>query len=184
MGQEARTPVRIREAQPEDAAGIARVHVDSWRTTYRGLIPDAHLASLSYERREAMWRRLIQEAAPTYTVFVAEGSAGEIVGFADAGPERSGDPVYAGELPAIYLLEAYQHRGIGRQLMRAVADHLTAHGMETMLLWVLAANPARQFYEALGGRLVRSQAIDIGGATLEEVAYGWTDLSPLRSSGE
>ena len=176
--------MQIRPARPEDAAGIARVHVDSWRTTYRGLIPAAYLASLSYERREAMWRRRIQEAALTSMVFVAEGPAGEIVGFAAAGPERSGDPVYAGEVPAIYLLEAYQHRGIGRHLMRAVADHLAAHGMETMLLWVLAANPARQFYEALGGRPVRSHAIDIGGVTLDEIAYGWTDLAPLRSAGE
>lgn len=33
---------RIRLAVPEDAAAIARVHVASWRSTYRGLLLEAH----------------------------------------------------------------------------------------------------------------------------------------------
>jgi hypothetical protein len=44
-----------------------------------------------------------------------------------------------------------------------------------------ANSPARAFYEALGGIAVRRQPIDIGGATLTEVAYGWPDLAPLLS---
>jgi hypothetical protein len=41
----------IREAAPADAPGIARVHVDTWRTTYQGIVPDQFLARLSYEAR-------------------------------------------------------------------------------------------------------------------------------------
>ena len=47
-----------------------------------------------------------------------------------------------------------------------------------MLLWVLAENPSRGFYEALGGAEVRQQTITIGGRELVEIAYGWRDITP------
>ena len=50
-----------------------------------------------------------------------------------------------------------------------------------MLLWVLAENPSRGFYEALGGAEVRQETITIGGTELVEIAYGWSDISPLAT---
>jgi len=103
-----------------------------------------------------------------------------VVAFAAGSPERSGDPKYLGELYAIYVLPAYQAQGIGRALMHAVAGRLAAAGHKGMLLWVLEANaPARTFYEALGGVVVRKQPIEVGGVTLPEVAYGWDNLELL-----
>ncbi len=46
--------MRIREARLEDASAIARVHIDAWRETYQGIIPDTYLAQLSYETDETM----------------------------------------------------------------------------------------------------------------------------------
>jgi hypothetical protein len=45
----------IRPAQPDDALAMARAHVDTWRTSYAGVVPDEHLANLSYERCQANW---------------------------------------------------------------------------------------------------------------------------------
>ena len=42
-----------------------------------------------------------------------------------------------------------------------------------MLLWVLASNPARQFYEAMGGRVVGVKSERFGDTILKEIAYGW-----------
>ena len=168
-------PITVREACPDDAGGMARVHVESWRTTYRGIVPDGYLAALSYERREEVWRRNLHSG----WAYVAENEAGEIVGFADGGPERTGNPVYRGELYAIYLLESHQRRGTGRRLVQAVARRLRLEGMHAMLLWVLADNPACRFYQALGGQRLRTQQVEIGGATLDEVAYGWLDTRKL-----
>ena len=43
--------MNIREAKSEDAAAIAKVHVDSWQTTYQGLLPDNYIAQRSYQKR-------------------------------------------------------------------------------------------------------------------------------------
>ncbi len=42
----------IREARTEDIAGIAKVHVDTWQTTYAGIVPDEHLANMTYSSYE------------------------------------------------------------------------------------------------------------------------------------
>ena len=174
--------MRIREATVADAAAMSRVHVDSWRTTYPGIVPDEHLASLDVKEREGRWRVILDAVSQDFT-YVAESQEGEIVGFAGGGPESSGDSQYRGELYTIYLFEEYQRRGIGRQLTEAVVIRLVASGMRSMLTWVLTENfPARRFYEALGGRFVREQDITIGGASLVEVAYGWKDISVLIAS--
>jgi hypothetical protein len=50
-----------------------------------------------------------------------------------------------------------------------------------MIVWVMRDNqPARRFYERLGGVYVRTQPTTIGPATLEEVSYGWRRLDAVR----
>lgn len=171
--------VRLREAGVADAAGIARVHVDSWRTTYAGIVPDSVLADMSYEQRTRSWEQILRERPRGGFSYVAEAASAGIVGFASGGRERSGDPVYRGELYALYLLAAYQRQGLGRRLVAAVAARLQQEGLTSLLIWVLAENPARHFYESLGGQFVREQPITIG-IPMTEVAYGWKDTSTLR----
>ncbi|MGA1975935.1 MAG: GNAT family N-acetyltransferase [Conexivisphaerales archaeon] len=170
----------IRRATVADANAIAHIQVDTWRTSYRGMIPDGHLDSLSYESCADRWTQRMQSADGRSGFLVAQEEYGVIIGFASYGPERSADPVYRGELYAIYVLEAHQKRGVGSFLVREVAGNLMEGGFDSMLLWVLADNPSRRFYEKLGGRNLRSQPIEIGGAKLQEVAYGWEDLTALE----
>ena len=95
-------PVIVRVAAAADAPAIARVRIDAWRSTYRGMIPDAYLDGMSVDESEAHWRRILQAAPGRFSVFVAaEGDT--VVGFA-AGhmldpPTLDSDA----ELSAIYL---------------------------------------------------------------------------------
>lgn len=171
--------ITIRTATPADAPGIARVHVDSWRTTYAGIISAEYLANLSYEKSEARNRAFMTDTGVKRHFFVAEDESGRIVGFAMGGPARGEVPGFDGELYGIYLLKECQRLGIGARLVRAVAAALSADGLRSLLVWVLADNPSRRFYEALGGRFVRQQTINIGGQELAEVAYGWDDIRSL-----
>jgi GNAT superfamily N-acetyltransferase len=173
----------VREATHNDVPAIARVHVDTWRTTYQGIVPSEHLANLSYERRANGWYKILNHALEEKNfTYVAEEETGEIVGFANGGMERTGDPVYKGELMAIYILKNHQGKGIGRCLTRAVAERLHLLGINSMLVWVLVDNPGCQFYAALGGKPVHEKEEEIGGKRLIEVAYGWMDTKNLRCS--
>lgn len=175
--------MHIREATVDDARGIAEVHVASWQTTYRGILPDEYLANLSVDDRERSWVRQLGEREFATFAYVAEDDTRDtprIIGFASGGPRREGNPDFDGELYAIYLLADTQGHGLGRQLVRAVASRLARDGMSSMLVWVLEDNPSRRFYEALGGGLLpERQTSTVGGTPLAHVSYGWRDLTHL-----
>ncbi|MGZ3140964.1 N-acetyltransferase family protein [Lentzea chajnantorensis] len=151
----------IRKAVVSDAPAVAAVHVDSWRTTYRGHMPDDVLDALSVESRTSMWERLI----PSGTVWVALADD-EVVGFASVGPSREPDATH--ELYAIYFLESAQGTGLAHPLAAAALE-----GLPDTIVWVLAGNQrARRFYERLGftpdGTTRRET---LGDAVLDEVRY-------------
>lgn len=62
----------IRKAQTEDALAIAKVHVDSWRTSYPGIVSNEYLASQSYEAREKIWVGVLSSTEGQSFTFVAE----------------------------------------------------------------------------------------------------------------
>ena len=166
--------MKIRKAELKDITGIAKVHVDSWRTTYKGIVPDTFLDNLSYENREKIWKRGIKEN----NIYIAEDADDQIVGFATGGKERTGKyEGFNGELYAIYLLERQQGKGLGRELLKSVVDDLKEMKLNSILIWALEENPACRFYEALGGKKIDTAEIMIDGQKLSEIAYGWDDLT-------
>ena len=52
-------------------------------------------------------------------------------------------------------------------------------GLFGFYLWVLKANRARLFYEALGGEVVAEKTERLGGHPFGEIAYAWHDLTAL-----
>lgn len=168
----------IRKATEEDAIKIAKVYVDSWRTTYQGIVSHSYLKRLSYEASEKTWLQGIQ----AHGIFIAENDVGDVVGFALGGRERTGKyETYDGELYAIYLLEEAQGKGIGRKLLYAVALDLKEKGFNSMLIWALAKNSACAFYEKMGGKRIDVAEIEIDDEQLEEIAFGWEQF-PLKEN--
>jgi hypothetical protein len=64
-----------------DVSAIGSVHVEAWRETYVGIVPDHVLAGLSVDRRTAMWGHILCDPAALNAgaAFVAE-RCGTIVG--------------------------------------------------------------------------------------------------------
>jgi L-amino acid N-acyltransferase YncA len=170
----------VRVAALADASAIARVHVESWRTTYAGIVPDAYLAGLDETLRAQLWREWLGGDA---LVLVAE-RGGEVVGFAHAGKIREAVEQSDAELYSLYLLREAQGKGIGLALLKRMAALLVEQGFRSMAVWVLERNLSRQFYERNGGHLAISKVIEIGGARLMEVAYWWPDLAKLSDSSQ
>lgn len=170
----------IRKATLEDISEIARVHVDTSQATYTGIIPDQSLANQSYAKRQSIWERIIMEATENNNfIYVAENKSKQVVGFAHGGLERENNPLYLGELYAIYILPNYQQKGFGRTLRQATLNKLNGMGINSMLVWVLADNSACQFYEALKGIKISNKKIERGGKILTAVAYGWLSTTSM-----
>ncbi|SIS45247.1 GNAT family N-acetyltransferase [Salimicrobium flavidum] len=173
--------MQIRRADENDAYKVAKVQVDTWKSTYKGIIPETYLEEMTYENRKEKWRYIIEKGM----VFVAENDAGEIVGFSSGGPERSEElDDYDAELYAIYIREEDQRKGIGRMLITPVVQNLMDRGMTSMVVAVLSENPFRHFYEALGAKRIDRMKVDISGKVLDEWIYGWTDLHSLLKEGK
>ena len=117
----------IRLATDRDAAGIAKVYVDAWRSAYAAILPHRVLLGMSYERQMREWSWIIRNRTEVQPVIVAAEADGGVVGFASFGLARSnGRPVSArfagerdatvGEIYTLYVQPEFQERGIGREL--------------------------------------------------------------------
>ncbi|MGM8214726.1 GNAT family N-acetyltransferase [Bacillaceae bacterium W0354] len=168
--------MKIRKASSNDALGVAKVQVDSWKTTYKNIVPDEYLEQMTYENREKKWKDIISNQA----VFIAENNSGEIIGFSNGGKERTGKyPDYKGELYAIYILEEHQRKGIGKLLLEPVIENLKQNNILSMTVSVLEDNKSRLFYEYLGARKIDTMEIEISGKKLNELVYGWKDITAI-----
>jgi len=177
-------PVAVRAATVADAAAIAAVHRESWRTTYAGILPLDVIAAQASRRNEAAWRRRLVDAPVWEATWIAE-RGGNVVGIASCGDARHQLEGIEAEIYALYVLQPHQRRGVGRALVCACARHFVRHGQFGFYLWVLKANRARLFYEAMGGVEMAEKVERVGRLhSFAQVAYGWHDLTALVSAAQ
>lgn len=189
MGE--RPQVAVRPATLDDVTEMSRVFVDTFHAAHRGQIPEALVLERTYETSAAGWRQTLEEQAASdrrnERVLIAVDGAGEIVGLAMGGPARpwaADDSIRArqptGECYLLYVDVSRQRGGVGRALLAELATFLVAQGRRRMLVAVLAVNePARQFYERLGGVLLGERDFFDSGVRLDEVVYVWEDATDL-----
>ena len=168
-------PPVIRSANPGDAGAIARVYVDTWRDAYPTMVPNAVLVGMSLRRQRAYWSQALVRAR-TEAIMVAEDARAGIVGFGSCGRARAAPLPHQGEVYTLYVLADFRGAGKGAGLLRGLFGALTERGYSSALVWVLADNPARYFYAAMGGVVVAERDEALWGKTVRQAAYGWTDL--------
>ena len=156
----------VRAAGPEDARGIAEVHVRTWQAAYRHAFPAEVLDGLSIDERELGWLEGLEEGMD---IWVADDGEA-IVGFAAAGPSRTEEESV--ELYAIYVLPEHWGSGAARELMAAAIGSFVEGQYATAMLWVLADNPrARRFYEREGWHVEGTRTDAVRGVEVDEARY-------------
>jgi GNAT superfamily N-acetyltransferase len=163
-----------------DESAIARLHADSWRAAYRGILGDDFLDDSVVANRRELWRTRFSEIDRTDQLILVGEEHGEIQAFACAFLDA--DPEWGTLLDNLHVLPGLKGRGLGRRLLSAVAENIRRHGLHSMLhLWVYEQNvQARGFYERLGGIVsgcVGEAAPD--GSHVNVLRYGWRELSLL-----
>jgi len=176
-----KTMTIIRDAEARDAEHIARVHVATWRSTYPGLVPDSILVGMSEQCHAEMWWSSFDQPRGDL-VYVADHPQDGVVGFASAGARRGSSLPFAGEVYTLYVQQDHQGRGIGRRLLARSFAGLLERGYPTCVVWVLATNPSRFFYRAMGGEMVADRTEALWGVLMDETAFGWRDLRGALAS--
>ncbi|MDR0269541.1 GNAT family N-acetyltransferase [Paenibacillus sp.] len=168
----------IREAEIMDIQGLAHVHLNSWLTTYRGIVPDNYLDNLKLESRIELWTRVLDPSNGSMT-FVLESPSGEIAGFINGGASRKKGLDIEAEVYSLYLLKEAQGKGHGRELMNRMIGYFREQRYRSMLVSVLEDNPAVPFYQKMGGRFLMSELLEISGEQVKELCMEWRNLDEL-----
>ena len=141
--------VTLREATQHDSAPIARLHADSWRSTYRGIISDEYLDNRAHSERAALWQARFSEKPnkPFFTILAEKD--GQLAGFACVFPNE--DPIFGSFLDNLHVTPERTGQGINRLLLNDVARRLLADVTRGGLyLWVIEKNTrARHFIRRL-----------------------------------
>ncbi|WP_433240919.1 N-acetyltransferase family protein [Streptosporangium sp. CA-135522] len=138
----------VRDGGPDDAEDVLRIKTETWKTAYRGLLPQDFLDELRVELREVeLWRARFAGAAERVVI----GEAGGVsAGFSLFGSARDRE-IPGGEIYAIYVLSEHWSTGLGLALMNRSVARLREMGHAEAGLWVLESNVrARRFYERFG----------------------------------
>jgi L-amino acid N-acyltransferase YncA len=137
------SPPIVRPAQIQDVPQMARVHVQCWQETYRGLMADAVLDDPGFPAaRERMWTAVLSdERYRQLRAAVAERDGG-LIGIAMSGQPEEDLAAWAWQLYVLYVCAADHGTGAGPALLEAVIDP-----EESAALWVADPNPrAQAFY--------------------------------------
>ncbi|MBV8798988.1 MAG: GNAT family N-acetyltransferase [Alphaproteobacteria bacterium] len=173
--------VAVRQARPEDAAQIARVYIESWHDTYAGILPARLLCAMTEKGQSARWRAAVR-ARGRESVLVAEYGPNGVVGMTSFGPARDGAAGFDSEIYTLYVDPAFYGCGCGRALMRGAFAMLRKRGHSSCIVWAHAKNPARFFYEAMGGRLIAERRAHMMGDDVPENGFGWRKLALAERS--
>ncbi|MBC7753701.1 MAG: GNAT family N-acetyltransferase [Moraxellaceae bacterium] len=163
----------IRKATSDDAPSVAFINAQSWQTTYREIIDQDFLKTITQEQQLPRANRLV-ESIDLSCIVAENNSTKEIVGFTCFGKSREPKVDADCELQAIYLLEAFQKLGIGTMLFEYGVKELKEKSKEKMTVSVFESNKgARFFYERQGGKQIENDHVDLAGTRHITSTYIW-----------
>ena len=144
----------IRLATLDDAVAIAKIHTESWRIAYKGIISDNVLDNIDINHRIESWGNSIASHNVGSLLFVSDEDSA-ITGFAGGGVGRDDDYREEAELYCIYLAGSAMGKGTGRALYTVIAEFARASGFSTMYNWCLEKNlKGHEFYMRMGAKRI------------------------------
>ncbi len=146
----------IHTATKDDIFLIRQLALIIWPETYREILPPQQLNyMLELIYSPASLEKQMNEGHN----FLLVKNADEIIGFASYN-QCEGAGKY--KLQKIYIMHAYQGRGIGEIIINYIIYKIKKKGASALQLNVNRQNKARLFYEHFGFKIIGEEDIDIG----------------------
>jgi ribosomal protein S18 acetylase RimI-like enzyme len=168
---------QIRLATINDCNAIALLHARSWQTTYRGILSDQYLDEGLQAERINHWNKKFASLTSKEFVLVAE-EHDHLIGFVAVldKPEKG----YAAFIDNLHVSPDLKGKGVGKALMRAVAERLLHTNRKSVYLWVLKGNDAAEkFYFSRGAHNEDVTPVEFGGKTVLQTRFVWSTLDSL-----
>ena len=153
------------------------MHAESWRSAYRGLLPDAYLDGPIFEERRALWVARMRAPGADRRLVLKAVQGGMLLGFACV--LLDAEPSWGALLDNLHVKPTLKRQGIGRQLFDRARHWIQATAPRTsMHLTVIEENvDARRFYERIGGKVVEQMRKEvIEGVEVSVLRYRWDPL--------
>lgn len=149
--------ISIRKATPNDILQIRSLAEVVFPATYTPLLPEGQVEyMMQWMYSEESLRRQMAEGHTYYIAFFEETPCGYL------SVEQQAESLF--HLQKIYILPAFQGRGIGERLFQQAVAHARQRGIlpATLELNVNRENRAVGFYQRMGMRRARTVDVEIG----------------------
>ena len=167
----------VRAADLRDRDAIVALHIESWRASYRGLLPDDFLDGPVEPERVEHWQNFLTSTDADRITLIAI-SDDVLAGFVSVARSDSGD--FDAYIEHLHVRPGLKGQGIGRRLLGEAARRLVDKGYRSAYLLVFDGNAdAIGFYERLGGETRSFGMEERGGKTIPRSRIGWVDLAAL-----
>lgn len=162
--------MKIEKITKSTAFDASRIYAMSWKSAYRGIVPDDYLDLLPLDRWES---KLGGDYTDKFREDYILSDGGVFIASSSICEAR--DKAYSGwgEIMSIYVMPEYFRKGYGKALFSFALERLSEMGYHNIYLWVLEENiRARKFYEANDFHANGDSALlNIGGKELIEIRY-------------
>lgn len=144
--------IEIMKAKQEDSLQIAIVNVYTWKTQYSGLMKDEtiNFRIKNVENSSEKIKKRINEDG-NYLVAKKDNT---VIGFCRYGKCQEKGYEDFGQINALYLLEGFKGKGIGKRLFEEAKKEIKNMGYSKMRIDCLKGNSTLGFYLHMGGKVV------------------------------
>lgn len=172
--------IEIRKGNPEDLEEITYVNRKTWKTTYPTIIEQDFLNNISLtipkDVLEIKKREIIEKKA-NYIVALDNNKVIGMLKYLTTNNKNYKDTA---EIQALYLLEKYQKKGIGKQMVNIAIKEMLKNNYKNMIIGCLEENPSNEFYKKIGGKYIGKRDFLLNGKTYRENVYFYKNIAEMK----
>lgn len=158
-----------------DLEAVSAIRLRTRQTSYRGIIDDVYLDSLSIKHyREKVKHMCTLSQNGEAHGLIAEGDDGTVLGFLIGVVSSKNVSDVSHEIYALYVDPDCQWQGVGKALFSAFVERVTQENGTGFFARTAKENmPTRAFYEKRGGVAMEESAVTLGEKDYPIVCYTW-----------